>query len=421
MNAKREVVLTGLGVVSPIGFGGAEYWQALMNGRTGITRMPAFDQEEFPVRFGGQIVGFDAKLFVTPRKSLKVMSLETQWAFAAARMAADGANLAAGGVDPDRFGVVFGADMSYSDPLDMVAAQHACTVNGRFEFDRWGSHALGEIYPLWLLKYLPNMPACHIAIGHDARGPNNSITLGAVSSLTALTEACRLIERGAADVVITGGTGYQLNNNSWGFRTEDYISHRFEDPEEACRPFDADRDGTVWANGAAAFVLESRGHAEARRATIRARVLGCGSGCEPLRSQPRTGDAIVRSIRLALDDAGLTAADIGHVNAHGMGTVVHDRIEAQAIRRALGTAPVTALQGYFGNAGAASGALQAVASVLALSEGRIPFTRNYRRPDPECPICVVRGEPAPLGKPHAMLLSQSTMGQAVAVAIGGPN
>jgi 3-oxoacyl-[acyl-carrier-protein] synthase II len=432
MTVLREVVLTGLGVVSPIGIGRASYWESLLAGRSGVQSLAAFDEAPFPARCGGQITDFDAKFHVTPRKSLKVMSLETQWAFAAARLAGEEAGIRVGAVDPDRFGVVFGADMIYCDPTELIAAFKAAIVDGTFDFSRWGPHAMGEMHPLWLLKYLPNMPACHIGIAHDARGPNNSITLGEVSSLVAMSEGQRLIERGAADVIITGGTGYRLNPMAWCFRTDDYLSCRFEDPAAACRPFDADRDGTVLGDGAAAFVLESRGHAEARRAPVLARLLSYASAYEPrpgarngrretLGDTASSGAAIRRVIKLSLERAGLTARDIGHVNAHGLGTREHDRREAAAIRDLLGDVPVTALKSFFGNSGAGSGAIEAVASVLALQHGQIPFTLNYHRPDSACPVNVVSKAPAPLEKPTALLLNQSTIGQAVAIVLAGPN
>ncbi len=258
MMASREVVLTGVGVVSPIGIGRAAYWQSLLDGRSGVHALPEYDNADFPVRFAGKILDFDAKHYVTPRKSLKVMSQEIQWAFAAARQACDEAGLKPGSVDPDRFGVVFGSDLIYIEPEELIAAYRSCVVEGRFDFGRWGSHALSEMFPLWMLKFLPNMPACHIGIAQDARGPNNSITLGDVSSLVALTEGYRLLERGAVDMLITGGTGYRSNSMTWGFRVPEFNARRYDDPAGACRPFDAERDGPVWADGAAAMILETR-------------------------------------------------------------------------------------------------------------------------------------------------------------------
>jgi 3-oxoacyl-[acyl-carrier-protein] synthase II len=242
----------------------------------------------------------------------------------------------------------------------------------------------------------------------------------------------RLIERGAADVVITGGTGYRLNSMSWCFRTDDFSSHRFEDMAAACRPFDADRDGTVWGDGSAALILEERRHAEARRAPIFARVLGDASAFEPPRAagyvpapshaaKTPGRSATSRVIDGALQRARLTAADVGHVNAHGLGTREHDRQEATAIRESLGDVPVTALKGFLGNAGAGCGAIEAVASILAFHEGQIPFTLNYDRPDPACPINVVSKSPAPLGTATALLLNQNTAGEAAAILLAGPN
>ena len=189
-----EVVITGLGVVSPIGLGRDAFWQSLATGSSGIELLSEFANGYVPSPIGGQIRDFDPKLYVTPRKSLKVMSREIQIGFTAARLALEESGLAAGTIDPDRFGVVFGADMIYCDPAELEPAYRSCMALGKVDTALWGQRALGEMFPLWMLKFLPNMPACHIAIANDARGPNNSVLMGEASSLLALAEAVRLID-----------------------------------------------------------------------------------------------------------------------------------------------------------------------------------------------------------------------------------
>ncbi len=390
----HEVVITGLGVVSPIGLGREAFWQSLLAGRSGVTQLEEFAVGSARSPFGGAVRDFDPKLYVTPRKSLKVMSRDIQLGFAAARLALEDAVLAAGSADPERFGVVFGGDMIYCDPAELEPAYRACLATGQVDTAHWGARAFSEMYPLWMLKYLPNMPACHIAIANDARGPNNTVVLGEVSSLLAMAEAVRLIERSLADVVIAGGAGSRIHPMYWICRDEQLMSQRQDDPASALRPFDATRDGTVYGEGAAALVLESRQHATARGRTILAQVVDYASGFEPPRpGAAPTGSAIRATIRQLLDRAKLTPADIDHVNAHGLGTVAADRAEAQAIRAELGDVPVTAPKSFFGNLGAAAGAVEAVASVLALTAGQIPPTLNYRQPDPDCPVQVVHGGP----------------------------
>ena len=264
----REVVITGIGVVSPIGIGVDAFHAALLEGRSGVRPITLFDASEFPVRIGAEVVDFDPKEYVRPRKSLKVMSRDIQFGFAAADMALTSAGVQAGKLDPDRFGVVFGAEMIYCDLSELESMYRRCMIEGKLNFDLWGEVMASEMYPLWLLRNLPNMVACHIAIVHDARGPNNTIGQSDVSSLSAFFEAVRVIERDAADVMIAGAVGARVNPTSMSYRGDNDLSHRNDDPAHASRPFDAQRDGLVHGEGAAAFILESRQHAQRRGAPI---------------------------------------------------------------------------------------------------------------------------------------------------------
>ena len=414
----REPVITGLGVVSPIGIGLEPFWDSLRSGRSGVRTITKVDATGLTTPFGGEVIGFDPKQYVKPRKSLKVMSAEIQWAYAAADMAMAQAGLGAGAVEPDRLGVIFGCDMIYSDVNELLPAYRKCLVDGQFDYQRWGQEALGEMFPLWMLKTLPNMPACHIGIAHDARGPTNSITLGEVSSLLAFIEAMRVIERGHADVVITGGAGTRLHLAPLAYRGSLLLSRRSDAPEQASRPFDAARDGMVNGEGAAAIILESRAHAQRRKARILARAIGASSRFEPRRNgSPVQGTGVKNAIRAALESAHLQPPQIGHVNAHGLSTIEHDRAEARAIHDALGDVPVTAPKSFFGNLGSGTGAVELAVSILALEKGEIPVTLNYGQPDPDCPLNVISAEPAQSTIPSALVLNQATMGQAAAVVI----
>jgi 3-oxoacyl-[acyl-carrier-protein] synthase II len=419
---RPQVVITGIGVTSPIGIGLEAFERALATGQSGVRSLGLFDTPEYPIRVGAEVVDFDAKQYVTPRKSLKVMSRGIQLAFASAQMAAQEAGLSTSGVSPDRFGVVFGADMIQVEPDELVNAFRCCIEDNRFDVTRWDERAISELYPLWMLKYLPNMPACHVAITLDARGPNNTIVLAEASSLLAIAEGARVIERGQADVMIVGGTGSRLHPLSWAFRKNVFNSPRWENPARISRPFDAARDGMVYGEGAAALVLESRQHAEARGAKMLARIAGFASAfeaCTP--GEKFEGRAIRTAIRQSLRAADLAPADLGHVNAHGLSTVDHDRTEALAIRELLGDVPVTAPKSFFGNLGAGGGAVELLASVLAMHTGKIPFTLNYETPDPACPINVVRGAAVETRLPTALVLNQTSMGQSVAMVIDRPN
>lgn len=419
MSAAREVVITGLGVVSPIGIGCGPFWEALERGTSGIRLVDLFDASSLSVRFGGQIPDFDPKLYVRPRKSLKVMSREIQLGFAAADLAVSDAGIAAGVIEPERFGVVFGNDMIYADLEDLEGTYRRSRLDGRFDFGLWSEAIQEELHPLWLLKHLPNMTASHIAIALDARGPNNTIVLGDVSSLLALAEAASVIERGWADAMLAGGTGCRLHPTALVARGNSLLSHRAGDFRRACRPFDLDRDGMVNGEGAAALVLESREHAERRGAKIRGRILGTAARCEPkARREGVTGASLRQAIRAALAVARLTPRDVGHVNAHGVSTIEMDRLEAAAIAAELGAVPVTAPKSSFGHLGAAGGIVELAASVLGLEAGLVPPTLNYETPDPLCPVNVVHGEPL-AGRPGtALAVNLCSTGQAAAVAIG---
>jgi 3-oxoacyl-[acyl-carrier-protein] synthase II len=421
MAPKQPIVITGVGVVSPIGIGNEVFWTSLAEGRSGVRPLDLFPQSDLPVPFGAALADFDPKQYVRPRKSLKVMSRDIQLGFAAADLACAQAGLRDRPIDPQRLGIVFGADMIHCELPELTNAFLGCMVDGKFDFGRWGEQAMAEMYPLWMLKYLPNMPACHIGIAQDARGPNNSLTLGDVSSLSAVAEAIRVIERGHADAMIAGGTGSRIHPAYWVRSKVLELSRRSDDPAAASRPFDALRDGTVNGEGAGAFLLETRQHAEARGATILAHVLACAGTFEPCRNgETLRGRGIRQAISTVLRHAGLRAGDVGHVNANGSSTLLDDRIEAQAIRDTLADVPVTAPKSFFGNLGAGTGAVEMAASVLALQKGCVPQTLNYQRPDPHCPVNVIHRQSAKIDQPIALVLNHTMFGQAVAVLLGAP-
>lgn len=413
----RDVVITGLGVVSPIGVGRAPFWTSLTSGTSGIRALSDLPGTETPFRLGGEIVGFDAKEYVQPRKTLKVMCREIQAGYSAAMLAIADAGLAKGSVEPSRLGVVLGSEMLYGEVPEMHDVFTHTVVDGEFDFNLWGNHAMRDLFPLWMLKYLPNMAACHIGIAIDARGPNNSIVQGAVSSLLAMMEAASAIQRGNADVMIIGGSGSQINFSALTFRGWDHLSSQTDVPALAPRPFDLNRDGVVLGEGAGCLVLESREHAEARGAKVLARYVGGASRCEAGRREQLKGTAIHQSIVGAMKSTGLSADAFGHVNAEAGGSLKFDALEAQAIRAELGDVPVFAAKSYFGDLGAGSGAVELIASVLAINERQVPATLHFSTPDPACPVNVTRDSPSLIEKSATLVLNHSIFGQAAAVVL----
>lgn len=418
MAARPDIVITGSGVVSPIGIGCEAFWSSLCNQQSGIGVLSGISPANAPYHIGAEIHGFEPKSHITPRKALKVMSREVQTGFCAARMAADEARLTAEQVSPERLGVMFGAQMLYCEPVEMETIFRRCSAGGAFDFSRWGEASVEEIFPLWMLKYLPNMIGSHIGIAFDARGPSSTICQGEASSLLALIEAAWIIQRGDTDAMIVGASSSRISPTPMVFRTTANLSCRADSPQTACRPFDACRDGSVNGEAAAAFVVENEQFARSRGATILARVTGWGYSFGSLDGDgDRHLQAIRHSIRTALEAARLQPGDVGHVNANAAGIVARDPLEAQAIRAELGDVPVTAPKSFFGDSGAASGAAEMAVSVAALTRGEIPVTLNYEQPDPLCPVNVIHGRPQPVGTQTALVLSQAPAGQAIAVVL----
>lgn len=414
----REVVITGVGIVSPIGVGSEQVWDSIVARRSGVRLLPELAAGAWLAPFGGDVRDFGPKELIQPRKSIKVMSREIQLAVAAAELAWQDAGLGNATLDPDRFGVVGAAGLLYCDLEELRIPFLEWTKHEEFEIHRWSREAMGEMYPLWMLKYLPNMPACHIGIRYDARGPNNTIAEADVSSLMALAEGADVIRRDLADVMIVGGTGSRIN-------TTDYLWHAgarvarlgADDPATVCRPFDVRRSGLVYGEGAAKIVLESRDHAERRGVRPLARVAAAASRCEPSAVSLRpSGKAIRQAIQAALSAAGAEPFHIGHVNAHGNSTREDDAAEAQAIRQMLGDVPVTAPKSFFGNLGHGSGMVELGISLLAMRHGVVPPTLNYEMPDPECPVNVVT-ELTPTDRSAFIALNHNTTGQAASVVI----
>jgi len=413
-----EVVLTGVGVLSPIGVDVDSFWTAACEGRSGVAFL-SLDTDDALKPMGSEVPDFRPKDFIKPRKNIKVMSRDIQLALVAAIHASTDAGLVTEGdarnVPAERLGTVFGSDLIGAEVDMTMDAYRSGIEGGRFEFSKWGE-VMDKIFPLWMLKFLPNMPTCHIAIAHDAHGPSNSPTLCRCSSLASIQEAARVIQRGDADVMIAGGCGNRVSQDFQTRVKSYFLAPRCDDPTSVPRPFDADRNGGVLGEGAGAMVLERREFAEARRAKIYATVRGFAAANEPtLHNSRPTGRAIRSAIRLALKSAGLQPSDVGHVNADGIASEHDDRIEAAAIRAELGDVPVTTLKGHFGDLGSGTGAVESVAAVLAIRDGLIPPVRNHRQTAVDCPINVVHGKPLETKSPFVLKLNQSRMGRSFAV------
>jgi 3-oxoacyl-[acyl-carrier-protein] synthase II len=417
-----RVVITGVGVVSPVGIGNQAFWRNMIEGRTGIGPLKSVVNERLPCRLAAEIADFNPLDHLKRKKLLKVMSRDIQLGVCAASLALTDARLAAGVCDPERLGVVFGAGRIPSTPQELMNAASACSPDGSFDFSRFGEDCLHRISPLWLLPQLPNMPACHVAIENDARGPNNTITCREASALLALAEGFHTVQRGAADCMIVGGCGSDVSPAEIARLGRIEQLSRLGDPERACRPFDVDRDGGILGEGAAAFVIENYDFAQRRGAEIYAEIVAAAGGCDGAGFANRTnGVGLVRSISSVLKKAGLEPKEIGHINGDGKSTPRGDLVEARAYHQALGAAaesiPVMGLKSYFGTFDAGTGAVELAASVLGLARGVVPFTRNCDHPDPLCRLNVIHHEPLTLRNTTALKVNRSDMGQSAAAII----
>jgi 3-oxoacyl-[acyl-carrier-protein] synthase II len=429
---RRRVVITGLGLISPLGSTPTEFWSALAAGKSGVTLVSLLPADRQPLKYAGEARQFAGEIEEfgplekerkkAIKKGLKVMCRETRMAVAAAQLALADAGFAERPLDPESSGVVLGSDYMLTMPEDYEAGMKKCADTGEFEFTRWGNDGLDQMTPLWMLKYLPNMPASHIAIYNDLRGPNNSLTMREASSNLAIGEAFRTIQRGHANAMVAGATGTRIlpMQAIHALQTEQMAAENC-DPTRASRPFDKNRTGMVAGEGAGMIVLEELESAKARGATILAEVVGFGSSYVSDENLIGKCDvALAHAIRSALRDAKLEPANVGHINAHGLGTSERDADEARAIHEVFGGAadkiPVVALKSYFGNVGAGGGTIELIASVLAMKEGQLPRTLNFETPDATCSLAVTRDDKTSPGRSF-LNLSVTPQGQAAVLCV----
>ncbi|MDY0165975.1 MAG: beta-ketoacyl synthase N-terminal-like domain-containing protein [Thermoguttaceae bacterium] len=434
MNATRRVVISGMGLISPLGNTKEALWQALVDGRSGVTvpstPLPGNATVQCVAEasdFRGKIDDFgplEKEQTKQIRKGLKLMCRETQAGIAAAQLALSDAGIRIGQHDPERSGVAFGTDYMLSEPDEFREGIVQCRDgSGRFKFGNWGSEGLGKMSPLWLLKYLPNMPASHLAIFNDFRGANNSLTMREAAANLAVWEAMEVIRRGHADIVLAGATGTRIHPMKiiHAMQQEEIACPGSAPPERASRPFDRDRTGMVPGEGAGAVLLEEAAAAEARGATIYAEVV---AGASSMATGPqRVADcrrALSNVLRKVLDIARIEPGDLGHIHAHGLATRKSDSDEARAICDVLedevASVPVTTAKGHIGNLGAGGGLVELIASVMTIRHGTLFPILNLETKDPECPVAAVAGNGVPPGECFVNL-SVTPQGQASALMI----
>jgi 3-oxoacyl-[acyl-carrier-protein] synthase II len=432
-SSSNRVVITGMGVVSPLGSSKENLWDGLAAARTAIGPLTMSAEGVLPLKFAaeaqqftGEIDNFgplDKEQKKAIRKGTKVMCRECQMGVAAAQIALADAGLTAGKFKPERIGVSYGSDYMVSLPDDFVEGIQQCTDgDSRFHFEKWGTDGIDKMNPLWLLKYLPNMPASHIAMYNDLQGPSNSVTIREASSNIAMGEAYQAILRGAADIMLAGCTGTRLNPSKvMHVALQEELASPDVEPCKASRPFDLHRTGMVLGEGAGAVILESAAAAQARGAAIYGEIIAAASSCVAGRRQlANRRQALENVLKSLLAAAELKPEDIGHINAHGLGTRSCDIEEAQAISAIFGDraklVPVLAVKSSIGNIGAAGGIVEMIASVMAMKHGHLFAALNHETPDHECPVFLPSDNSVEAGSTF-INLSVTPQGQASGVVV----
>jgi 3-oxoacyl-[acyl-carrier-protein] synthase II len=437
MNTPR-VVITGLGAISPLGLTVKEMWEGLSAGRCGISNITAFGTTNFPCQFAGEVPDFKPQQYVPKsyRKAVKLMCRDIQLAVGAAKEAVQSSGLITKGIDenninvePTRMAINLGAGLISCELDELGPAIAKSITDGEFDIHKWGKEGLEAVTPLWLLKYLPNMLACHIGIIHDIQGPSNTITCAEAAAHLAIGEAGRIIQRRWADIALAGGAEAKVNPIVMlrqcllkRARTENHTP-----PESFCRPFDADAKGSVFGEGAGIIVLENLKYAQNRGAKIYAELVGVGesNNINPVYEHLEPdGKGLQIAIEKALAEAQISPEDLDMIIPHGLGIPDDDLAEARAIQNALGPAatkiPTWPTKSMLSTTGAASGALDVVAAVCAMAEGKIPAAKNCENKAAGCELNIVC-EPQQKDIHYALCCSYTYGGQTAALVLKNPN
>ncbi|MFQ5611000.1 MAG: beta-ketoacyl-ACP synthase II [Anaerolineae bacterium] len=381
----QRIVVTGLGAVTPIGNDVPTFWKNLIAGQSGADTIRAFDPTDFPVKIGCEVKDFKATDWME-RKLVKRTAQMTQFALAAARQALADANFEITEENRDEVGVI----------VNTGGGGIPFVENATYTLLDKGPRAVG---PFVVPSIMPNAVSCLISIETGATGPILTSTLACASGNYAMVEGLHMLQRGEAKVIIAGGSERSATRVTFAaFDRMGALSRRNHDPQKASRPFDADRDGFVYGEGAGVFILETEEHAQARGAKIYAEVAGgslTGDAYHVTAPEP-TGRGAIRAIKLALKESGLKAEDVSVIYAHGTSTPLNDATETKAIKAALGEhayqVPITATKSMVGHGMGAAGAIAAVGAVMTIREGIVPPTINYETPDPDCDLDYVPNE-----------------------------
>jgi 3-oxoacyl-[acyl-carrier-protein] synthase II len=376
-----KIVVTGLGAVTPIGNSVSELWDSVLAGKSGAAPITRFDTTNFDTKFACEVKGFDISQFIN-RKEAQRMDIFTQFGMAASTMAIEDSGLDFEKEDLDRIGVIIGSGIGGMDTL-------FSQIRGYIERGK-----PDRISPFFIPMMIIDIVSGHIAIKYGFRGPNYATVSACATSSHSMADALMLLQRGSADVMIVGGTEAAINEMGvGGFNSLRALSTRNDSPETASRPFDKDRDGFIMGEGAGTLILETEEHALNRGAKIYAEYSGFGLSDDAFHITQPTITGPYNSMKFALNDAGLKPEDIDYINAHGTSTPFNDKNETAAIKELFGEhaykLAVSSTKSMTGHLLGATGAIEAIITVLALKNGILPPTINYETPDPECDLYYV--------------------------------
>lgn len=379
---KNRIVVTGLGVVSPVGIGIEQFWTALMAGKNGVAPISGFDTTDFSSKIAAEVKDFDPGDWVDA-KIAKRTDRFIHFSLAASTMAVEDAGLDDFPFDGNRAGVIIGSGIGGSATIE----------DGHDRLKEKGPRGMS---PFFISKLLINMGASMVSIKYGLKGHVSALSMACSTGANAIGDAARILERGDADIMLAGGSEASITPLAYGgFCATRSMSRRNDQPEKASRPFDKNRDGFVMGEGAGVAVLETLAHARGRGARIYAELAGYGNTTDAYHftaPQP-SGDGMARSMLRALDDGGISPGDVGYINAHGTSTILNDKIESLAIQKVFDSRAkklkISSIKSMIGHLLAASGAVEFTATVMSIFTGVVPPTINYEEPDPECPLDYV--------------------------------
>jgi 3-oxoacyl-[acyl-carrier-protein] synthase II len=381
---KRRVVITGMGVVSPLGSDIEKFWSRIQSGFSGVRRIQKFDPSDYACQIAGEVIEFELDRFVSKREQKKLDEY-SHYAVAAADMAMEDSGIHTDEQTSERCGSIVGSGSGGLHTLEIA-------------YDKILKKGPSSTSPFMIPRMVSNMAAGLIAIRHNLKGPNYGVVSACSTSAHAISDACRIIRCNEADVMVAGGAEAAICPiGIGGFCCMHALSTRNESPQTASRPFDKDRDGFVMGEGAAIMVLEELEHAKKRNANIYAEVAGFGISCDAYHITMPAGDGngAVRAMKLAMADAELNPGDVGYINAHGTSTALNDRIETTAIKEAFGDSlarklMISSTKSMTAHMIAAAGSIEAIVCALAMRDGVVPPTINYETPDPDCDLDYVQ-------------------------------